>query len=54
MTQDELYARVGELVLEALDETEPRTTTVEVVYTDNDGTWEMDDASGTALSEVFL
>lgn len=54
MTEDELYAKIGELVLEAVNETEPRPITVEVVYTKADGEWAMDDASSTALSEVFL
>lgn len=54
MTQEELYARAGELVMEALDETEVRTTPIEVSYTKTSEGWEMDDASSEAFAQAFL
>lgn len=54
MTQEELYAKVGELVMEALDETEVRTTPIEVSYTKTSEGWEMDDASSDAFAQAFL
>lgn len=54
MTQEEIYAKAGELVMEALDEIEVRTTSIEVSYTKTSEGWEMDDASGDAFAQVFL
>lgn len=54
MTEEELYARVGELVMGALDELEARPTSIEVSYSRTSEGWEMDDASSDAFAQAFL
>lgn len=54
MTEEEIYAKVGELVMQALDETEVRATTVQVSYSKTSEGWEMDDASSDAFAQAFL
>lgn len=50
MTEDELNAKIGEIMMQAIDETEPKTTSCELGYTLVDGTWTID---GDAESEIY-
>ncbi len=50
MSQDELNAKIGEIMMQAIDETEPKSTTCEFGYTKTDDTWTLD---GDAESEIY-
>lgn len=51
--EDALNARIGELVMEAMDSLKPSTKDLELTYTQTDGEWVMDSSSSNALSQVF-
>lgn len=50
MTEDELNAKIGEIMIQAIDETDPKSTVCEFGYTNVDGTWTID---GDAESEIY-
>lgn len=49
-----LNQRVGELVMQAMDDIQPETKTIELNFSQVDGDWEMDLASGAVLSQIFV
>lgn len=51
--EDALNARIGELVMEAMNSLEPSTKDLELTYTQTNGEWTMDSSSSAALSQVF-
>lgn len=52
---EEIYENAGQLLLDALNNTEPSSVTVEVTYSKNsDGEWEMDSSSADALSTAVM
>lgn len=46
-------ARLGELLMEAMDSLEPSTKDLELTYTNADGTWTMDSSSAAELGQIF-
>lgn len=50
MSEDELNAKIGEIMMQAIDETQTKSTTCEFGYTKADGTWTID---GDAESEIY-
>ncbi len=43
MTEDQINAKVGELVMQAISETDPKTSTVKTTFTKNGDEWSCDD-----------
>lgn len=53
--EDELYARVGELMMQAVDETEAKQSDLDLqYYRDSDGAWEEDDSVTDEVASALL
>lgn len=53
--EDELYARVGELMMQAVDETEAKQSDLDLqYYRDSDGAWEEDDSVADEVASALL
>lgn len=52
--EDAFNARVGELLMDAMNSLQPSTKELELTYTQTDGEWTMDSDSATALGQVFV
>ena len=51
--EEAFNARLGELLMEAMDSLEPSTKDLELAYTNADGTWTMDSSSAAELGQIF-
>ena len=51
--EEAFSARLGELLMEAMDSLEPSTKDLELTYTNADGTWTMDSSSAAELGQIF-
>ena len=51
--EEAFNARLGELLMEAMDSLEPSTKDLELTYTNADGTWTMDSSSAAELGQIF-
>lgn len=54
MTADELNAKIGEIMMQAIDETEPKATSCEFGYTLVDGTWTIDSSAESEIYNAFF
>ena len=53
--EDELYARVGELMMQAVDETEAKQSDLDLqYYRDSDGAWEEDESVSDEVASALL
>ena len=54
MSDDEYKAEIGEILMQALDETEATSTTCEFSYTQTDGTWAMTSDTEDEIYNAFF
>lgn len=54
MTEEELNAEIGRIVQGAFDEVEPRTTDLELTYSEDDGEWTADADPFNELADCFM
>lgn len=54
MSDDEYNAKIGEIMMQSIDETEAKSTVCEFSYTQSDGTWVMSSDAEEEIYNVFF